>query len=87
MGVFEIIMNTKTTEITQLFDMDDVNDCVEHRVKPRFFRGETRKSAMLSVRCLAESCARCCDATYDKTPEKEIVAIWNKWNPKSQKTE
>jgi hypothetical protein len=81
MGIFEVISPCSSTNINDQIDMDTVNPCIVHNVKPNFFlkmplRKKKDQWGMKVVECKEDSCMRCCG------DQEDIVAVWNKWNPR-----
>ncbi len=84
MPIVEYIIPANQKNINHEIDMSSVNDCIVHGCKPNFIRStakRNKKNIMMVVRCKTDNCMRCCDGYYEKEPVKEIVQIWNKWNP------
>jgi hypothetical protein len=77
MSIIQFAMKTHSVEnVTAEFA--GLNNCIVHNVQPiveKVVYGR-RKYTSYRMLCKSDSCRRCTDE------KKDVVNIWNKWNPK-----
>lgn len=79
MGVYEVKMKThSSTNVTELFS--GLNNCVVHNCQPVIYKlvYGSKRYTCYRIQCQHPDCDR------STSEEKEVVSIWNKWNPKNE---